>query len=134
MKGACLCGAVTLEVPARPNRINICNCRLCRSAGAAWSYYRPGEVVVSGETASFTRSDIADPWLVMHFCPRCGSTTHYTVKPGKPTHEVGVNTRLFAQDQLDGVSVTYQDGRNVERAEDAFVTTGTGHIGDGRAF
>ena len=134
MKGACLCGRVTLELPARPTHINICNCRLCRSTGAAWSYYRPGEVAISGETSGFSRGDIPDPWLIIRFCPVCGSTTHYTVAPGKPTDEIGVNTRLFAQDALDGVPVTYQDGRDVITADDPFITTGTGLIGDGKAF
>ena len=134
MNGACLCGRVNLALPSRPTRINICNCRLCRSAGAAWAYYPPGDIVVRGTTATFTRSDIDDPWLIVHFCSDCGSTTHYTVVPGKPADKTGVNTRLFPQDALDGVPVTYQDGRCVETADDAFVTTGSGRIGDGTAF
>ena len=30
MKGRCACGRVTLELPGRPDYINICNCDFCR--------------------------------------------------------------------------------------------------------
>ena len=36
--------------------------------------------------------------------------------------------------ELEGVPVKYQDGRAVFTEDDAFITTATGHIGDGKAF
>lgn len=132
--GQCLCGQVAVTLSRRPGYINMCNCRLCRATGAAWGYFDRSEVTVTGQTAQFVRSDMDDPWLTIHFCPRCGSTTHYDATPAHPSDRLGVNTRLFAQDALDGVPVTYQDGRAVMTEDDHFVTTGSGTIGDGKAF
>lgn len=134
LAGACLCGRVTLELPRAPDRINICNCRLCRASGAAWGYYDAGEIVVTGMTQSYVRDDLEDTWLALRFCPNCGSTTHYVATPEHPSERVGVNTRLFAQDMLAGVPVKWQDGRAVEVETDDFIITGTGHVGDGKAF
>ena len=134
MKGSCLCGRVTLALPRSPGYIHLCNCRLCRSSGAAWGYFDPAEVKVDGEVAGYSREDLDDPWLVLHFCPRCGATTHYTASGAHPLDRIGVNTRLFAQDEIDGVGVSYRDGRCVFDEDDEFIETGTGHIGDGKAF
>ncbi len=134
MIGHCLCRRVRIEVPGTPDQIGICNCRLCRSSGAAWGYFDPAEVKVDGEVSDYSREDLDDPWLVLHFCPRCGATTHYTASGAHPLDRIGVNTRLFVQDELDGVEVSYQDGRCVFDEDDEFIETGTGHIGDGKAF
>lgn len=134
MKGSCLCGRVTVALPRSPGYIHLCNCRLCRSSGAAWGYFDPAEVKVDGEVVGYSREDLDDTWLVLHFCPRCGATTHYTASGAHPLDRIGVNTRLFAQDELDGVEVSYRDGRCVFDEDDEFIETGTGHIGDGKAF
>ena len=134
MEGRCLCGAVRIRLSRRPEHANICNCRLCRASGAAWGYFRRNEVTVTGEVSGFTRTDLADPWLVVQFCARCGATTHYTHNEAHPSDEVGVNLRLFDLVELSGIGVTYQEGRCVEDEDDAFLTTGTGHFGDGKAF
>ncbi|OYW45462.1 MAG: hypothetical protein B7Z08_12610 [Sphingomonadales bacterium 32-68-7] len=112
----------------------MCNCRFCRSLGAAWAYYRPDEVAITGETGTYRRDDIAEVWLIAHFCPTCGSTTHYTPTERGDPDEWGINSRLFALDELAGIAARFQDGRRVATADDTFVVTGTGHIGDGKAF
>ena len=132
--GRCACGQVTLALPRLPEKINICNCGLCRPTGMACGYYRPDEPVIAGETRGFVRSDLSDVWLTLHFCPDCGSATHWTPAEGKAIDRMGVNMRLFPQDDLAGVPVFYQDGRAVIEETDEFTTTATGHIGDGRAF
>lgn len=134
MKGRCACGRVTLELPRRPDYINICNCGLCRPTGTACGYYAPDELTVSGETREFQRDDLDDVWLIQHFCPDCGSATHWTPTERAPPGRIGVNMRLFPQDELSDVEVRYQDGRAVFTADDEFVTTATGRIGDGKAF
>jgi double-stranded uracil-DNA glycosylase len=131
--GRCLCGRVMVEIPAKPEYINFCNCRLCRAAGAAWAYFDAVEVTVAGATVCYGREDLADTWLQIHFCPTCGSTTHYDATAAHPSTRLGVNTRLFTQDDLEAIPVKYQDGRRVETEDDCFATTGTGHIGDGKA-
>ena len=134
MKGSCICGGVTLELPRKPEYINICNCRLCRSTGGAFGYFTPGELTLAGETTSFQRDDLPEAWLTLHFCPRCGSATHWTPTARTAADRIGVNMRLFAQDELGGIEVRYQDGRAVLDETDDFITTATGRIGDGKAF
>lgn len=134
MKGSCICGGVTLGLPRRPDYINICNCRLCRSTGGAYGYFKPEELTIAGETRGFERDDLPEVWLTMHFCPTCGSATHWTPSGKTELGRIGVNMRLFAQDELEGIEVRYQDGRNVIDESDDFITTATGAIGDGKAF
>ena len=134
MKGPCLCGRVEIALPHRPEQVNICNCRFCRSTGAAWVYNAAGEIAIAGVVADYVREDLEDPWLVAHFCPRCGSMTHCTATASRPLKRIGVNMRLFDLEALVGVHVVYQDGRSVESETDDFRSTGTGQIGDGEAF
>jgi hypothetical protein len=132
IKGTCLCGNVTVEIDEAPEHINICNCRFCRPTGAAWGYYSLAQVKVTGKTSTFRRSDIANPRLDLHFCPKCGATTHY-INFGQPERDrMAVNTRLIEQDLLDGIETRYLDLREWE--ETGFLTTATGRIGDGTAF
>lgn len=134
MKGGCVCGGVTFVLPRRPDYINICNCRLCRSTGGAFGYFAPEELTVTGETKGFQRDDLPDIWLTLHFCPRCGSATHWSPTGRTDLGRIGVNMRLFSQEDLDGIEVRYQDGRGVIDETDEFVTTATGTFGDGKAF
>lgn len=134
MKGQCLCRRVTVETEAAPAFINICNCNLCRKLGAAWGYYSESAVAVNGETGAYRRDDLDhEPWCEEHFCPACGSATHFLVI--HPEHEgIGVNMRLFDQDELEGITVNYFDTRARRQPGDEAEQTATGHIGDGRAF
>ncbi len=134
MLGECLCRRVRLEVPAPPPHINICNCQFCRKGGGAWMRYPASEVTITGPTASYVREDLADAWLVGHFCPTCGSMTHYTDTAEHPSDRIGINLRLFAQADLSGTEVRYLDGFAVAEDAGEFPVTATGHIGDGKAF
>lgn len=129
MIGQCPCGQVTVEIDEAPDYINICNCGFCRPAGAAWGYFRLAQVKVTGETRTFRRTDLPEPKLDLHFCANCGATTHY-INFGQPERDrMAVNTRLFVQDELDGIEVRYLDIRGEE-----MISTADGRIGDGIAF
>ena len=134
MKGECLCRRVAVEVHAAPEFINICNCKLCRKSGAAWGYYAPSAVEVSGTTGSYRRDDLGDePSSEKHFCQECGCTTHFVVI--HPEHGgMGINMRLFDQDFLGGIEVRYYDTRALSRSGGEARQSGTGQIGDGCAF
>lgn len=69
------------------------------------------EVQVEGETRSFTRPDRDDPAVEVHFCPSCGSTTHFVLTE-RLAHldRVGVNIRLFDWPDLAGVEARFPDG------------------------
>ena len=115
LKLSCLCGQVALEVGKRPDYINECNCTLCSKSGARWAYFHPSEVGVAGSTKGYSREDKADPAAEVHFCPVCGSTTHYTLTASAVSRfgntVMGVNMALADESDLAGIELRYPDGR-----------------------
>lgn len=112
MKGGCHCGAVTLATSAKPQFVNLCDCSLCLKQGGAWGYYAQGEVEISGSTSSYRRADYDDPAVEIHFCPTCGTTTHWVLTEHFEGDRVGVNVRIFEPIELNGVEARTIDGRN----------------------
>lgn len=82
LKLSCHCGQVRIEFDRRPDYINECNCTLCSKAGVRWAYFHPSQVRVEGAASSYIREDKAEPGNEVRFCPRCGSTTHFTLTEG----------------------------------------------------
>lgn len=117
---SCLCGNVSLVLARRPDHVHECNCRLCVRSGAWWSTFHPDEVTVSGETASYVRADKAEPNAELHFCPRCGSTTHFVLTPSAVARHgntlMGANMHLADEGELAGIELRFPDGRNWEGA------------------
>jgi hypothetical protein len=111
----CHCGAVALDVQQPPAFVNACNCSLCSKTGAWWGYFHPNEVSVRGTTSSYTRLDKAEPGVAVHFCPTCGSTTHFRLTPFAVSRhgdvQLGVNMRLAEVGDLKGVELRFPDGR-----------------------
>ncbi len=111
---SCLCGQIQIRLEKRPEFINQCNCTLCRKTGARWSYFGPGEVVVEGTTNGCSRPDKKQPNAEVHFCPTCGSTTHFVLtetaiaKFGNTM--VGVNMWLSDPQDLVGLELRFPDG------------------------
>ena len=110
VSGSCHCGAVRIEVPGAPEWVASCNCSICRRTGALMAYYRPAEVRVEGETATYVTGD---RFIRLHHCPTCACHTHWSANPealarGDLPEEVratlaermGINARL-----LDGFEV-----------------------------
>ncbi|HPU15006.1 MAG TPA: aldehyde-activating protein [Polymorphobacter sp.] len=112
---SCHCGAVRIEVRSRPEFLHECNCTLCSKAGARWGYFGPDEIAVEGRTAGYSRTDKAEPGVAVHFCPTCGSTTHFRLTPAAIAQhgdvQMGVNMRLAADEDLAGVELRFPDGR-----------------------
>jgi hypothetical protein len=129
---------VHVQVAHAPDFIFECNCSLCDSHGVWWGYYASGEVVVTGETRGYVRGDFGSipsesgnrlrgsemrlqttrtPAVEVHFCPRCGCTTHFALREaylessGVANDRMGVNMRLFDRVALSGVKLHYPDGR-----------------------
>ena len=76
MRGACLCGAVTLDVSGDPDamraELTACHCDPCRTwTGAVlWGFDAPRDaVVVTGAVATYRSSDFAR----RAWCPACGT-------------------------------------------------------------
>ena len=120
--GSCHCGNVRVAVPRAPEWLASCNCSICRRTGALVAYYRPDEVRVEGQTATYLTGD---RFIRFHFCASCSCHTHWTANPEALAGDLpdgvrdalatrmGINARL-----LDGFAVTKDgpafDGRPLE--------------------
>ena len=114
LKLSCLCGQVRIEIAEPPDFINECNCTLCSKSGARWAYFHPSDVRVEGRTKGYSRDDKDDPAAEIHFCTRCGSTTHFVLTPSAVAKfgdiQMGVNVRLADEKDLAGVELRFPDG------------------------
>ena len=113
---SCLCGRVTVKIGKRPDYINECNCTLCCKSGARWGYFNPSEVLVEGKTQRYSREDKVEPNAELHFCERCGATTHFMLTENaivkfNKNSLTGVNMRLANESDLAGIELRYPDGR-----------------------
>lgn len=111
----CFCGGVRIATTRKPEFVNACNCDLCRKAGARWGYFEPREVSVEGQSTSYRRADKEEPAVEVHFCPQCGSTTHFRLTEAARARfgdsTIGVNVALAEEAQLAGVELRFPDGK-----------------------
>lgn len=116
MTFTCFCGAVSVTTDRPPEFIHACNCDLCRKSGARWGYFDPAEVVVVGATMTYRRHDKPVPGVDVHFCPSCGSTTHFRLTDAAVEQHgdvmMGVNAGLVEEAELVGIEMRYPDGKN----------------------
>ncbi|MEO0438729.1 MAG: aldehyde-activating protein [Pseudomonadota bacterium] len=117
MTGSCACGSVSVSTTRKPDFIHDCNCGLCRKVGAGWGYFVSEEVEVTGATNIFERPDKKVPTASVHFCPTCGTTTHFTPSAAQRAQQscadyVGVNAKLFSPSELTGIEIRFPDGAN----------------------
>lgn len=109
--GSCLCGAVTITVPALPPELKSCNCSACRRYGALWAYYPRDQVTLSGETTGFERSDMGEPAMIaFHHCPTCHCFTHWQDVRPEPESRMGINARLMPPECVAGLRIRRFDG------------------------
>lgn len=110
----CLCGQLSAETATRPEFIHECNCTLCRKSGARWGYFHPDDVSTAGTTSTFSRADKDEPAAQLHFCPVCGTTTHFTLTEAAAAKfgntMMGVNLRLADERDLAGIELRFPDG------------------------
>jgi hypothetical protein len=115
--GTCHCGAVRIAIPRKPEYLNDCNCTLCTKHAGLWGYFDPVEISIVGETQNYTRADLLEPAMAIHFCGICACVTHWrlltTFAAAHPdmTSRMGINMRLFAAETVNGVEVRFPDGR-----------------------
>ena len=80
-KAQCQCGQLTVESPAEPDFVLICNCVECQrrggSAFAIGAFFRRDSVTVSGEVKTWTRIAVSGKPLTNHFCPECGTNVYW---------------------------------------------------------
>ena len=114
LKVSCHCGRVSVQTEKQPDFVHECNCTLCQKAGATWGYFNPKEVAIEGQTVGYSRTDKPEAGVSIHFCPCCGSTTHFELTQATIAKfgntMVGVNMRLADENDLNGVELRYPDG------------------------
>lgn len=75
--GKCLCGKVNYKINAEPLKMAQCHCLDCqRSSGTghfSLAFFKKDNVIIEGETNSFTTQADDGPEVTRHFCPECGS-------------------------------------------------------------
>lgn len=85
---SCEYGNVRVASSGEPFRISMCHCLACqRRTGApfgAQSWFQRDQLVISGQSAAYTRSVDDEHKVVYQFFPNCGSTVYWelTRKPG----------------------------------------------------
>ncbi len=110
LRGACHCGAVTVTLPATPEKATRCNCTLCRRVGAVWAYYAFGTVVITGHPEHTVEYIQGDKTLRTIRCKTCGVATHWEPLPPEPGARHGVNLNNFDPKLLELVAVRRFDG------------------------
>ena len=139
MRGACLCGAVTVEVrgdhAAQAADLSACHCDPCRRwAGAAlWGFEAArDDVTVTGDVASYRSSAFA----TRHWCPACG-TQLWFMDDGGPYE---LNPGLFAETRdwplarvvyADRAAAHAEIAGGHRRVSKADYEAGAKHVGDG---
>ena len=99
LQATCHCGRISVTAPRTPEKINECQCTLCRRYGAAWAYYSPEEVKFSTADNGATRSYIwGDREIEFRFCDHCGCMMYwYPIDsvPNADLSKMGINTRMM---------------------------------------
>lgn len=78
-----------------------------------WIYDYEGErIQISGPGAVYTRNDMAEPWLGVHFCPKCGCVVCWRalrpVSDGR--RRIAVNLRLTDPKSVAHLPIDHFDG------------------------
>ena len=96
---SCSCGQLTLTTSAEPVRVSICHCLACQrrtgSVFGAQARFPRTSVTISGESSQYVRVGDKGSQINFSFCPRCGSTVHYSVK-GYDEENIAVPVGAFA--------------------------------------
>ena len=104
--GGCACGAVRYRVRGKPIVSSVCHCKFCQkrlaSAFAVLAVFPEESVeVTQGDVAECEyRSDESGRWLLMRFCPKCGTTVSHTSQIRRGYRVVAVPT-LDEQDWFE---------------------------------
>ncbi len=112
--GGCHCGAVAFEVEGRPERVEQCNCSICRKKGYLhWIVPRESFRLLSAmeNLATYTfNTGVAKHY----FCPNCGVAAFYV--PRSDPDRIDVNARCLEGIDLAALEIERFDGANWEQA------------------
>ena len=118
IQASCHCGAIRLDVAARPETITDCNCSICRRYGVLWAYYPPDQVEITAAPEASASYVWGDRSIAFHRCATCGCVTHWAPLDARYPGRMGVNARLMAPGDVVGVTIRRLDGADTERYPD----------------
>ena len=109
LTATCHCGAIRIDLPAKPETVTDCNCSICRRYGTLWAYYKESEVQV--HAAPGATKGYAWGRKVLRFvgCVTCGCITHWERIVPVAGSKMGVNARNFEPGDLAGIPVRLLD-------------------------
>jgi len=113
LTGTCHCGTTSWKFDGAPQSATACNCTLCRRYGVLWIYdYEDQKISLSGPRSAYTRRDMANPGLEIHFCGTCGCVICWrglgTDTNGR--RRVAVNIRLSDPAAVAHLPIDHFDG------------------------
>lgn len=108
----CHCGAVSITLPCKPDRVVQCNCTICTALAWRCVYFPSEELTIEGRFDEYVRSDIKEPFLKMMRCANCGVATHWEPLTPPPHERMGINANLLDPQALDEAEVVPVDGRS----------------------
>lgn len=80
LKGACLCGSVSIIIEQAHREVDVCHCSMCQTwGGSMYAGVEAGSFSIKGEEhiTTYPSSD----WAERAFCSRCGSHLWYKFVP-----------------------------------------------------
>lgn len=110
LNATCHCGAVRIEIPARPAEVTNCNCSLCRRLGTLWAYFDAHTVKIHGHPENTDEYIQGDKTLRTVRCKTCGCTTHWEPLDPLKYRRMGVNIRNFEPEVIGDVRIRLLDG------------------------
>jgi hypothetical protein len=110
---SCHCGAVRIEVDAKPRSVTTCNCSICRRLGVLWAYYTRREARLVASEDAVSAYIWGDKEIEFYHCNTCGCTTHYESVEKGPDSRFAVNARCMPEDAVAGVTVRKFDGASM---------------------
>lgn len=74
VEAKCHCGQVKIIAPYSPLKVTSCNCSICHAYGHICAYYSDKEVIITGETHTYSHGDRG---IAFHRCINCGCHVSY---------------------------------------------------------
>ena len=96
-----------------PDSVTACNCTLCQRYGGLWIYDYEGEKIkISGPSAVYTRKDMSNPALEIHFCSSCACVSFWRGLrvDADGRRRMAVNVRLSEPAPVAHLPIDHFDG------------------------
>lgn len=106
----CHCGNVKLSAKRLPKSITRCNCSICHRLGALWAYFAAGDVELRSGDHPLQSYAWGEKSINYHRCGNCGCCTHYTSTDSDGRPFFGLNCRMAAAAEIEGIRMRNFDG------------------------